>query len=351
MTVHDRLISFLERACLLVAAAAVCWAQPAGAQPAQSFERPITIYVAGTAGSGIDLFARLVARHIGEHIPGHPTVTVQVMPGAGGIRAANFMAQQAPRDGTALASFANGPILEPLIGARHPGYDMSQFTWIGALTKDVALCLSFGPTQFKTIEDAKKEQMVVAGTGAGSETDTYPVVLNDVLGTKFKVVTGYLGTQETILAMERGEVHGRCTLSLSALKIAKPDWLREKKVNLLLQIALEKSSELPDVPLIFDLLRRDEDRQMFTLMTGSMAMARPITAPPGLPPATAALLRAAFDATVQDKAFLAEAATMRADITPTTGADVQKTVGKIYATPQSVIEQAKKYFAPSAEGK
>src|SRR5258707_5863894 len=141
--------------------------------------RPVTIYESVTAGGVIDLYAELVARHIARHIAGNPTVTVQVMPGAGGIRAANYLAEQAPRDGTAMTAFAGGPILEPLIGARNPGYDMSRLTWIGAITKDIGLCIAWGATPFKTIDDAKKKQMVVAGTGAGSETDTWPVVLND----------------------------------------------------------------------------------------------------------------------------------------------------------------------------
>jgi len=235
-------------------------AQPGKAQ--DTIDRPVTIYVAGTAGGGIDLYARLVARHIGRHIPGKPTVTVQVMPGAGGIRAANYLAEQAPRDGTAITTFANGPILEPLIGARNPGYDMSSFTWIGAITKDIGLCISWGPTPFKTIDDVKTQQMIVAGTGAGSETDTWPIVLNDVLGTKFKLVTGYVGSQETILAIERGEAHGRCVFSLSALKIARPDWLRDRKINVLVLTALEKSAEFPGVPAVVDLVTKQEDRQL-----------------------------------------------------------------------------------------
>src|SRR5215469_8436072 len=176
-----------RRAALLSVAVLVATA-PARAQ--DTITKPVTIYVAGTAGGGIDLYARLLSRHLGRHIPGKPTVTVQVMPGAGGIRAANYLAEQAPRDGTAITTFANGPILEPLIGVRNPGYDMSSFTWIGAITKDIGLCISWGPTQFKTIDDVKTQQMIVAGTGAGSETDTWPIILNDVLGTKFKLVTG-----------------------------------------------------------------------------------------------------------------------------------------------------------------
>jgi len=320
------------------------WTQPGSAQ--DTIDRPVIIYVAGTAGGGIDLYARLVSRHISRHIPGKPTVTVQVMPGAGGIRAANFLAEQAPRDGSAIATFAGGPILEPLIGARNPGYDMSQFTWVGAITKDIGVCLSWGTTPFKTIDDVRKQQMVVAGTGAGSETDTWPIVLNDVLGTKFKLVTGYLGTQETVLAIERGEAHGRCMFSHSALKIAKPDWLRDKKINVLLLAALEKSADFPGAPAVVDLVTKAEDRQLLELMVGPGPMARPFAAPPGLPANKAALIRRAFDATMQDPEFRAEAVRMQADLAPTVGEDVQKLVGRLYATPRPVIERVKKLFAP-----
>jgi tripartite-type tricarboxylate transporter receptor subunit TctC len=303
-----------------VVAAVLCQPIAASAQSQKStIDHPVTVYVAGTAGGGIDLFGRAVGRHLGRHIPGNPSVTVQVMPGAGGIRAANFLAQQAPKDGTAITTFAGGPILEPLIGPRDPGYDMSQFTWIGAVTKDVSVCLAWAQSPFKTINDVKQQQMIVAGTGAGSETDTWPVFLNDILGTKFKVVTGYLGSQETILAIERGEAHGRCGLSLSSLKSAKPDWLRDKKVNVLVQIALEKSPELPDVPLIFDLVTKEEDRQMLELLVGPTAMARPFVGPPGMAADKATLLRRAFDATMKDPEFLAEAAKLRRTCSPPPG--------------------------------
>ena len=331
------------RAILICAALAVASAQQGKAQDV--IERPVTIYVAGTAGGGIDLYARLVGRHIVRHIPGKPTVTVQVMPGAGGIRAANYLAEQAPRDGTAMTTFAGGPILEPLIGARNPGYDMSRFTWIGAITKDIGLCIAWGATHFKTIDDVKKKQMVVAGTGAGSETDTWPVVLNDVLGTKFKLVSGYVGSQETILAIERGEADGRCVFSYSALKIAKPDWLRDKKINVLLLTALEARAEFPGVPAVMDLVAKEEDRQLLELMAGPSAMGRPFAGPPGLAPEKATLLRRAFDATMQDAEFRAEASKIQADLAPTTGEEVQKLVARLYATPRPVVERAKKLLA------
>jgi tripartite-type tricarboxylate transporter receptor subunit TctC len=335
----------LRRPLALCIAALVLSAAP-GATAQETIDRPVTIYVAGTADGGIDLYARLFARHFGRHVVGKPTVTVQVMPGAGGIRAANFLAEQAPRDGTALATFAGGPILEPLIGARNPGYDMSSFTWLGAMTKDIGLCVAWGTTPFKTIDDVKRQQMVVAGTGAGSETDTWPIVLNDVLGTKFKLVTGYLGSQETILAIERGEAHGRCVFSLSALKIAKPDWLREKKINVLVLTALAGSADFPGVPAVVDLVSKPQDRQLLELMVGPGAMARSFAAPPALPAGKATLLRRAFDATLQDPEFRADAARIQADLAPTTGEEVQALVARIYATPRPVIERVKKLLAP-----
>jgi tripartite-type tricarboxylate transporter receptor subunit TctC len=316
---------------------------PATAQDA--IDRPINIYVAGTAGGGIDLYARVVGRHFGRHVPGNPTVNVQTMPGAGGIRAANFLAQQAPKDGTAITTFAGGPILEPLIGSRKTSYDSSQLTWVGAITKDVGLCIAWGASPFKTIKDAQRETMIVAGTGAGSDTDTWPVILNEIIGTKFKLVTGYQGTQETVIAIERGEAHGRCTFSLSAIKTAKPDWLRDKKINVLTQLAFEKHKSFPNAPLIYDLVSKPDDRQLLDLMIGPSAMARPFAAPPGLPPKIATMLRRAFDATMKDPAFLAEADKIQAEILPTTGEDVQKLVTRLYGTPKPVVDRVKKFLA------
>ncbi|MDB5596513.1 MAG: hypothetical protein JWM36_3474 [Hyphomicrobiales bacterium] len=335
--------ALLFKACLVTACVGLSGA--AFAQDPAAITGQVTIYAAGTAGGGVDLFGRLLGRHIGRHIVGEPNVVVQVMPGAGGIRAANYLVQTAPRDGTAMAIFAGGPILEPLIGDRNPGYDMSQFTWIGAISKDVSLCLVRKESPVKTFEDATKQQVVVAGTGAGSETDTLPVVLNELLGSKFKVVTGYLGSQQTFLAIESGEVDGRCGWSLSSLKTTKPDWLRDKRVTLLVQMGLQKSPELPDVPLVLDLAKTDADRQLLTLLIGTTAISRPFVAPPGLPEAKARNLRRAFGATMKDPAFLAEAAIMQAEVDPTTGEGVQKIVATMYATPKPVVDRVKKLLS------
>ena len=333
----------------LAAASLIVATSLSGVARAQSetFDKPLTIYVAGTAGGGIDLLARALARHMGKYLQGAPNIVVQDMPGAGGIRAAHFLAESAPRDGTAIGTFAGGPVIEPLIGARNPGYDMSKFTWVGAVSKDVGVCLSYGNTPFKTIEDLRDKQMIVAGTGAGSDSDTYPIILNEVLKTKIKLITGYLGTKETIMAIENGEAHGRCSVAYSALKMARPDWLRDKKINVIMQFGLEKSAELPDVPLVLDFVKNTEDRQLMELLMGTMAVARPFMAPPGVPEVRAAALRRAFDKTMKDEGFLAEAKQLQLDVEPTTGEEAQKIVQAMYATPKAVVERAKKLLSPN----
>jgi len=269
------------------------------------------------------------------------------MPGAGGIRAAHFLAESAPRDGTAIGTFAGGPVIEPLIGARNPGYDMSKFTWVGAVSKDVGVCLSYGTTPFRTVDDLRNKEMIVAGTGAGSDSDTYPIILNQVLQTKIKLITGYLGTKETIMAIENGEAHGRCSVAYSALKMARPDWLRDKKINIIMQFGLEKSNELPDVPLVLDFVKNADDRQLMELLMGTMAVARPFMAPPGVPEGRANALRRAFDKTMKDEGFLAEARQLQLDVEPTSGEKAQKIVQSMYATPRAVVERAKKLLSPN----
>ncbi len=330
-----------------MALALALFSTPLAAQ--ETITKPITLYVAGTAGGGIDLYARLLGRHLGRHIPGNPAVNVQDMPGAGGIRAANFLADSAPKDGTALTTFPGGPLIEPLIGARNPGYDMSKFSWIGAISRDVSLCVAWAESPFKTIDDARQREMVLAGTGAGSETDTYPLILNDTIGTKFKLITGYLGTKETFMAIESGEVHGRCGLTLSSLEASKPDWLRDKKVNVILQLGFNKSPKAGDAPLIFDLLKNDADKQLFSLFLIGTGMGRPFAAPPGTPPGKVEILRRAFDATMIDPEFLADGKTMMAEISPLTGEESQALVARAYATPRDVVERAKSLVTPAAK--
>jgi tripartite-type tricarboxylate transporter receptor subunit TctC len=328
-----------------LAVIAIIAALSSGIAPAAAQIKQVVIYVAGTAGGGVDLYGRLVGHHLGRHLPGNPTVTVEDMPGAGGIKAANYLATVAAKDGSVMTTFPGGPIYDPLISARDTGYDMSKFTWVGAVSKDVSLCIAWAQTPFKTLDDVKRQQMVVAGTGAGSETDTWPVLLNELLGTKFKLVTGYLGSQETFLAMESGEAHGRCGLSYSSLKTAKPDWLPQKKITILAQIGIEANPEIA-APLLTDLLSKQEDKDLIAFLTAVSAMSRPFVAPPGLPADRAELLRRAFDATMKDPEFLAEAKKIKADVEPSTGEQVDALVKRLYATPKPVVERAKKFMAP-----
>ena len=329
-----------------LAAMALAFATPSSAQQGEGIGRALNIYVAGTAGGGIDLYARLLGRHLGRHIPGNPTVNVQDMPGAGGIRAANFLAEQAPKDATAMATFPGGPLLEPLIGARNPGYDMSQFQWIGAISRDVSLCVAWSATSFKTIDDVKKQEMVVAGTGAGANPDTYPMILNEVLGTKFKLITGYVGTQETSMAIERGEADGRCGWSWASIKATRPNWVRDHKLNYLLQFALKKNADFPDTPLALDFVTKEEDRQLLTLLFAPLDLSKPFLAPPGVPAERVADLRKAFMATMNDEEYHTEAVKLSDEpVDPTDGAEMQKLIAAIYGTPAPVVDRLRGMLA------
>ncbi len=307
--------------------------------------KQISILVAGTAGGGIDIGARVLARHLGKYIPGNPTVVAQLMPGAGGIRMIDHMNQVAPKDGTVIGTVAPGPIIEPLIGKRKIGYRMTDFTMLAAMDKDVTLCIAWGASKFKSIKDVMDAPMAVAGTGAGSSTDIYPMFLNEVLGTKFRVITGYLGSQETIIAIERGEVDGRCGWGWSSLNSTKPDWVRDKKVTYLLQMALERNPKI-DAPLVFDLVKDEASRQMMTLMFGPLALNKPFFGPPGMPADRTAELRKAFAQALADKDLRADALKVFGDeIEPTSGEQAQKLIAEIYATPPAVAERVRGILA------
>jgi tripartite-type tricarboxylate transporter receptor subunit TctC len=327
----------------LLAAALACGTlapAPAAAQGEFYRGKQIQVLIAGTAGGGIDIGARIVSRYLGKYVPGNPAIVPQLMPGAGGIRMIDHMHSLAAKDGTVIGITPPGPIIEPLIGKRQASYRMSDFVAIGAMTKEVSLCLAWGGSKFKTIADAMQSQMVVAGTGAGSSPDIYPVVLNEVLNTKFKVITGYQGSQETILAIERGEVDGRCGWGWSSLKSTKPDWVRDKKINYLLQLALAKSPSVPDAPLVMDLVRDAAGRQMLTLLFGPLAINKPFFGPPGMAAERTAELRKAFAEAMNDAELRAEVIKLTGeDLEPTSGEDVQKLVAELYATPQAVAHR------------
>lgn len=318
--------------------------------PAQADEfykgKTVTLLIGGTAGGGLDNVSRMIARHMPRHL-GAQTITPQLMPGGGGITVLTNLHGAAARDGSVFAGIPSGPLIEPLVASRKSPYMITEFTAIGAVVKDVSLCVSWHASSFKTIQHAMQKEMTVAGTGAASTTDTFPIALNAALGTRFKVITGYQGTQETALAIERGETDGRCGWSWSSLKGTQPDWLKDKKLNILLQMGAEKSPEFPDVPFALDLAKTPEDRQMLRLMFAPLGLSNAYLAPPGLPADRAAALRKAFLATLADKDIANEAEKLLGGLpSPTPGESMQKQLAELYATPAPVVERLKKALDP-----
>jgi tripartite-type tricarboxylate transporter receptor subunit TctC len=319
-------------------------AMPSGqAQPVADFYRGRTIQllIGYTAGGGYDLNARVLARHIGKHIPGNPNVVAQNMAGAGSLRLANFLYNVAPKDGTAIGMVGRGMAMEPLIGGSATQYDARRYTWIGSVSDQVSLCATWHTSKVKNWGDMLKTDFTVGGEGSGSDPDMFATMIRSIFGVKIRLVSGYPGGNEINLAMERGEVDGRCGWSWSSIKITKPEWLKNKQINLLLQMALHKNSELAGVPLIMDLARSERERQILKLVLSRQEMGWPFTAPPDLPRDRADALRAAFDATMKDPDYLAEANQRRLDINPMSGAAIDKLIAELYATPPDVIAATK----------
>ena len=230
--------------------------------------KDVTLYVGSPAGGPYDAYARLIARHLGRNIPGHPNIVVQNMPGASGRRLMGFMSNLAPKDGTAIAAPQRAVAFDPLLGV-DSHFDANAMAWIGSANKETNVCVVWHTSPIRTIEDVKHREMVVGTSGPSSTDAIYPNLMDNLFGMKFKVVTGYKGAPETHLAMERGEVDGRCGISWDTLKSLNADWLRDKKVRLLVQIALVKEPALPDVPWVFDMAKTDEAKQILTFLDGA----------------------------------------------------------------------------------
>jgi tripartite-type tricarboxylate transporter receptor subunit TctC len=303
--------------------------------------REIKLIVGTGSGGGYDAYARLVGRYMGRYVPGSPTFVVQNMPGASGIKAVNYLYSVAPKDGSVISIFNNSmPVYQAL---RQPGIQFSteKLSWVGAMSNTVNLVAVWHTTGVRTMEDAKRIGVVMGATGAGGTMAGYPTLLNSVLGTKFKVVTGYEGGNALNLALERGEVQGRGTLSWSSVKTGHPDWYRDKTIVPLVQIGMQKEPDLPDVPLLIDLAQNDEQRQMFYFVSAPNAMDRPFAGPPDIPADRLQLLRAGFDATAKDAEFLATAQRQDLPIDATPGAAVADIVARIVATPPAIVEKTR----------
>lgn len=303
--------------------------------------KTVTIVVGHSAGGGYDTNARLLGRHIGRHLPGSPSIVVQNMPGASGMRSVNHLYATAPRDGTVFGSFHPASPLQEALGNKAVRYKSTELSWIGSLSQSINVLAVTPAAGVRELQDATKKQVIMGAVGGGKGTmGAYPRLINYLFGTKFRIVPGYKGSRDVLLAMERNEVHG-ATDAWVSWKINRPDWVAEGKIVVLAQIGPEKVAELQDVPLLHDLAKTDEQRQMIDIFSRTMQIERPFAGPPGIPADRLSILRRAFDRTVKDAQFLADAKRSRAEINPHTGEQVAEAVAAIIGTPPSVVEKVK----------
>ena len=303
--------------------------------------KTIDFYIGFSPGGGYDSYARLLARFMGEHIPGKPNIVPKNMAGAGSRTAAAFMFSVAPKDGTAIATVDQATPVQQAVGDTTIKFDTAKFSFIGNPVVDNNVVVTWHTRGIKTIEDATKKDYPIGATGLNTSSQ-YPQALNMVAGTRFKIILGYPGANEVNLAMENGEVAGRGSNSWASYKATKPDWIRDKKMNVLVQIGLERSPDLPDVPLLMELAKNDEDRAALRLLSAPPSIGRPVFAPPGIPAERLKALREAFDKTVKDPAFLEAAKREGLDIDPVSGEKLQQIVQDILAAPQSVKDRLAK---------
>jgi tripartite-type tricarboxylate transporter receptor subunit TctC len=303
---------------------------PAHAQEIESFYkgRKLDIVIGFSVGGGYDAYARVLARHIGEHIPGKPTIVPRNMTGAGSRIAAAYVFSVAAKDGTVMGIADQSIPLEQALGDSGVKFDSREFNWIGNVIADNNIVATWHTSPVKTIEDAKKIESTMGATGYNTSSQ-YPTVLNQMIGTKFKVILGYPGGAEVNLAMERGEVQGRGSNSWASYKGTKPEWVRDNKINVLAQVGLKRADDLPNVPLLQELATNEQDAAAMRLLSAPTAIGRPFFAPPGVPAERVKALRAAFDATMKDPGFLDEAKKLNLDINPVSGEDLQKIVAEI----------------------
>jgi tripartite-type tricarboxylate transporter receptor subunit TctC len=309
-----------------------------GAAYAQQ-EKPVSLYIGYSTGGGYDVYGRLVARHMGKHLPGNPNVIANNMPGAGSLRLANWLYNVAPKDGTAFGTVARGVAFDTLLGMPGANFDATKFNWIGSANDEVSVCVAWHTSGVTKFEETQAKELIVGGTGGSADTDQFPRAFNAVLGAKFKIVAGYPGGNDINLAMERGEVQGRCGWSWSSVIATQAEWLKQKKISVLVQLSLNKHPDLPDVPLIMDFAKDPVQKGIFQLVFARQVMGRPFVAPPGVPADKIATLRKAFMETMKDKEFLAEAEKAQLEITPVPGDAVQKVVADAYAMPPEIIKK------------
>jgi tripartite-type tricarboxylate transporter receptor subunit TctC len=326
---------------LVTLLALTAFSAPAGAQNAEAFYKgkAINLIIGFEAGGGYDIYGRLLSRHMANHIPGHPTIVVQNLPGAGSQRAAQYIYTTAPKDGTAIGTFGRQMGIAPLLTPTAQ-FDGTKFTWLGSITNEASTCVSWHTAQVKTWNDILTKQIIFGGDGPGADPDVFALLYKNVFDAKVNLVSGYHGTTPIILAMERGEVEGLCGYSWSTIKSKNQSWLKEKKINILIQAALKKEPDLPDVPLALDLAKTDEQRQILKVFLTSQETARPFAAPPGIPEDRKAALISGFEQTMKDPEFLADAKKLNLDVNPLSAKTFHELMAELYATPKPVLEKA-----------
>ena len=317
------------------------------ADPVADFYKGKTVraIIGYSVGGGYDTYTRVLAAHMGKHIPGNPTVVPENMPGAGSLKAANYIYNVAPKDGTVIGTFARGLPMEPLIGNSSTQFDASTFSWLGSISDEASVCVTGADSKVKTWDQAKQINFTVAGEGSGSDPDIFAVMLKNLFDLKMRLVTGYPGTNEMTMAIERGEVDGRCGWSWNVLKQTKGQQLKDGKINVILQLSLHQIEDLPNVPNVMAVTTTEEQREILKLVLARQVVGRPYAAPPGIPADRLAALRKAFDDTMKDPAFLADAKVAGIEIDPVSGVEVEKLIKDIYATPKEDIAQARKVIA------
>ena len=298
----------------------------------------LTLIIASGVGGGYDVYGRVLARHIGKYIPGKPNVIVQNMDGAAGLRGINHLANVAPRDGSVIQETYNNLTIQPLVSPRGTEYDPLTLRWIGSTGTQLNICVTWHTSPIKTLDQAKTREVTASATGADGNPAILPNILNRLIGTKFKIITGY-NTAGSHLALERGEVESICGLAYSTLLASQPAWFADKRLNFLTQFGLRKNPELPDVPMVLDSITDPKDRKVFDLLGVMQDMGRPYVAPPGIPEDRLAALRAAFDATVKDPDFLAESKKLLQEVNVMSGAEMERSIKAVYALPKEIIDR------------
>jgi tripartite-type tricarboxylate transporter receptor subunit TctC len=316
----------------------------AGAETVEEFYKktPLSVYVGSGAGGGFDEIARVFSVHFARHLPGQPSVIIKNMPGAGGLLNVNFMYAQAPRDGSAIAAPFNTVFMLPLFGDPAAKFDERKFTWIGSLDKQTGTCVVWHTSNIQSLADASQRDVQVGATGVNATPAIFSNLMNTLFGTRFKVISGYT-TNEMRFALERGETEGLCGLAWQTYKAVQPGWIEKKLIRPIAQMGLVKNRDLPDAPLAIDLLKDPADRKVFELVVLPQEFGRPFIAPPGIPADRAAAMTEAFAHTLNDPAFLADAAKIRLSLDPLTGEEIMRLLDDAHKAPKDVIERAAKF--------